>query len=127
MELIIVLAVIAIIGAILAPNFLSATDRARLKSDVESTNIIQTAINTYNAEQSNPIDVSGSVETVIIPELSGKGYLSASDATTPQTAAAVWTIDTDSIVKLDISGCTLKIKGDIYNALTDKEKAVVTE
>jgi len=125
MELIIVLAVIAIIGAILAPNFMSATDKARLKSDIESAKVIQTAIETYNAEQSIPIAAGGVVETDIIPKLTAKGYLSAADAVAPQTYSAAWVYGADGIVKLNIAECTGKVKGEIFNSLGDKEKALV--
>jgi len=125
MELIIVLAVIAIIGAILAPNFLSATDKARLKSDIESAKVIQNAIDTYNAEQTTPIG-AGADMAIVIPALTDKGYLSASDTTVPQTDSAAWVYGDDSVVRLDITRCTDKIRGAVYNSLADKEKAVVT-
>ena len=126
MELIIVLAVIAIIGAILAPNFMSATDRARLKSDIESVNIIQAAIATYDAEQTTPIQTGSNVKTVIIPELVKKGYLNSANSDTPQTNLAEWAYGADSKVKLDIGQCPNKIKIDVFNTLTEREQAVVT-
>ena len=126
MELIIVLAVIAIIGAIIAPNFLTATDKARLKSDVESARIIQAAIETYNAEQSEPIAVGGNVETVIIPKLVSKGYLSAADSAIPQTDLAVWVYVGSGIVKVNISRCSEKIRNEVLNTLSDKEQDIVS-
>ena len=125
MELIIVLAIIAIIGAILAPNFLSATDKARLKSDIQSARVIQNAIELYNAEQSVPLSLSASIQTVIIPALIDKGYLSAASILDTQTASAFWAFDADSTVKVNISACTGKIQGEIYNALSTEEKAVI--
>ena len=124
MELIIVLAVIAIIGAILAPNFLYATDKARIKSDIESARVIQAAIESYNAEQAAPMP-AGDVTGSIIPALAAKGYLSASDASSPQTDAAVWVYGADGAVKLDITACAPKIKGDVYNTLSDRDKMSV--
>ena len=125
MELIIVLAVIAIIGAILAPNFLTATERARLKSDIQSARVIQTAIETYNAEQTTALAPAADVKTSILSSLTGKGYLSEASGLTPQTDDAIWTYGADGIVKLNITGCDPKIRGDIYDALSDEEKGMV--
>ena len=125
MELIIVLAVIAIIGAILAPNFLSATDKARLKSDIESAGVIQTAIDTYNAEQSTPIASSDTMAN-IIKTLKDNGYLSAAADSLPQTDKAVWVYGAEGVVKLNIYECQPKIKGDVYNSLTAKEQSAVS-
>ena len=122
MELIIVLAVIAIIGAILAPNFVSATDRTRLKSDIQSSRIIQTAIETYNAERSSPISTTDSVAT-ILTTLRNKGYLSNANGSIPQTDGAVWVYNGN--VVLDITGCGPNIRGDIYRALSTEERDVI--
>ncbi|MDR1560568.1 MAG: prepilin-type N-terminal cleavage/methylation domain-containing protein [Clostridiales bacterium] len=131
MELIIVLAVIAIIGAILAPNFLSATDRARLKSDIQSAKVIQTAIETYNAEHSTPIPEAADVAT-ILGTLTSNGYLSASSSLSPQTDDAIWSYvpkveKGPLVVKLDISSWKSTNKGDLYNALSEDEKAIVVD
>ncbi|MDR2649280.1 MAG: prepilin-type N-terminal cleavage/methylation domain-containing protein [Clostridiales bacterium] len=125
MELIIVMAVIAIIGAILAPNFLSATDRARLKSDIQSAKVIQTAIETYNAEQSAAIGQADDVKESILAAIIEKGYLSPSSGLEPQTAGAIWSYGEDGIVKLNIDGCDAKIKNDIFKALSNEEKALI--
>ena len=63
-ELIIVLAIVAIIGAILIPNFLNTTDRARLRSDVQSARVLQTALDLHNVEQPQTI-TSGNMQEVI--------------------------------------------------------------
>ena len=124
MELIIVLAVIAIIGAILAPNFLSATDRAKLKSDINSAKVIQTAIETYNAEQTTPIAATTAIAD-IVKSLQDNGYLSAADTAKTQTDGAVWVYGADGIVKLNIKDCGLNVTGDVYTSLTAKEKLFV--
>jgi len=124
MELIIVMAVIAIIGAILAPNFMSATDRARLKSDIQSAGVIQTAIETYNAEQSKAIEPAADVSN-IMNKLIEKGYLSAASRLTTQTDSSFWTYSTEGVVMLNIEKCTDKVKGEIYNSLSREEKALV--
>ena len=128
MELIVVLAIIAIIGAILAPNFMTATDKARLKADIQSAGIIQTAIETYNAEQSTPIAVNANVQTSIIPTLTGSGYLSTAKAITTQTASAIWVYvaeGNNNVVKLDITTSSAKVRTDIFRSLTAEEQAVV--
>ena len=124
MELIIVLAVIAIIGAILAPNFRLQSDRTRLRSDLQSTRVIQTAIETFNAEQSTAIAVNSNVTTVIIPRLTTEGYLSSTSRDTPQTEGAVWTYNADGHVRLVITGSSERVR-QLYDALSSEEQAMI--
>jgi len=126
MELIIVLAVIAIIGAILIPNFRSATDRTRLKSDIQSARVIQSAIEIYNSEQSTPLAPANDVRASILKALIEKGHLSPSADKSPQTDKAVWAYGADGIVKLNISACEPKIKGEIFSTLSAEEQALIT-
>ena len=123
MELIIVLSVIAIIGAILAPNFMSQSERSRLRSDIASTRVIQSAIDSYNAEQTTSITMGNDVSTVIIPRLKDRGYLSPSSSTDPVTDGATWTYDSDGIVKLVISSS--QIRDEIFEALSYSEQAII--
>jgi prepilin-type N-terminal cleavage/methylation domain-containing protein len=122
MELIIVLSVIAIIGAILAPNFRSQSERSRLRSDIASTRVIQSAIESYNAEQSPPVPIGGDVSTIIIPMLIADGYLSASSSSTPLTEGASWTYS-DAGVRLVITGVSLR--PEFIDALSESERAMI--
>jgi len=92
MELIIVLAILAIIAAILIPTFLNTTDRARLRSDIQSAHVIQNAMDLYRAERGVP--VPGSVATggnainmnTVLTNLYNAGFLPQMVDTDTQTA-----------------------------------------
>ncbi|MDR1665208.1 MAG: prepilin-type N-terminal cleavage/methylation domain-containing protein [Clostridiales bacterium] len=124
LELVIVLAIIAIIGAILVPNFLGATEKARLKSDVQSARVIGNALDLYNAEQ--PAAMAESDIEDLIKELSDKGYIDFEQAET-QTEKAVFKIDasTGGIV-VDITACPDNTRKKIYAQLTPQERQYVT-
>lgn len=127
MELIIVLAVIAIISAIIAPNFIAATNRAKLKSDVQSAAVLQSAIELYNAEHATGFGNStahiSAVDGVIsIDFLVGDGYLSEASKE-PQTENLRWTYSTrDRLVKADIQNCEENIK-EIASNLSESERS----
>lgn len=122
-ELIIVLAVIAIISAILVPNFLGTTEKARLKSDVQSSIVLQNALDLYNAEQSAAMPKTDAGE--IITELSAKGYINKDEAVL-QSESAIWKYNTETKkVMVDVTRCDEKIRKTAYNQLNDKEKKQV--
>lgn len=54
-ELIIVIAIIAIIGAMLIPNFKETTDRAKIKTDINGLRVIQNAIDLYEVETNDTL------------------------------------------------------------------------
>ena len=119
-ELIIVLAIVAIIGAILIPNFLSTTDRARLRSDIQSARVLQNALELYNIEQAAPLtgDISQIKET-----LDEHGYID-SRRVASQTPGANFTIS-GGRVTLDISGASSNIHS-LYSQLTVQERIYVS-
>lgn len=125
-ELIIVLAVIAIIGAILIPNFLNTTDKARLKSDIQSARVIQNAVELYDAEQTHPISKTDMED--MLEELNDKGYVDARQAVI-QTDGAEWVWEAATAeVMVDITGCggeSSNIRKNVYNQLSDAEKLSV--
>ena len=86
LELLIALAILAIIAAILIPNFFATTDRARLRSDIQSARVIQNAIELYRAERGLAPD--GNM-TTILESLTEAGFLRAA-YTDIQTEGAVW-------------------------------------
>ena len=123
-ELVIVLAVIAIIGAILIPNYLNTTDKARLKSDVQSARVLQNALELYNAEQS--VKMPHTLINDIIGELGDTGYIEAAQAVT-LTDGAKWALAEGRIV-VDISACDANnpdIRSKIYNQLSQQERMYV--
>ena len=125
-ELIVVLAIIVIIGAILIPNFLVTTDRARLKSDIQSAKVLQSAVTLYHAEQGDSLD-SKDIDT-ILEILYDSGYVKKTDKMDTQTAGAVWAYEPispggDKNILVDITtGVDSRIKTEIYQNLSEEEQ-----
>lgn len=121
-ELIIVLAIVAIVGAILAPNFMTSTDKARLKSDIQSAKVIYNAICLYDAEQSVP--TAKTSMAVTLKALRDQGYLTTGEGDI-QTPLAKWVYSPaengEDAVLVDVSACEDKIKIDTYNKLGNQE------
>ncbi len=124
LELIIVLAIIAILSAIIVPSFANTTDKARLKGDVQSAKVLQNAFELYDTEQSEPItksDLASAVE-----QLNEKGYLSKKEYKL-QTHNAKWVYsDTDKLVKVDIGSSKQEVK-DAAKLLTSEEQLHITQ
>ena len=120
-ELTIVLAIIAIIAAILIPTFLTATDRARLRSDVQSARVIQNAIDLYRAERGR--NVEGTTVYTIIQNLSAAGLLDNIDARA-QSQGATWTQIQGLGVVVDITASPDGVHR-AYNNLSDSERRLV--
>ena len=121
MELIIVLALLAIIAAILIPMFLNTTDRARLRSDIQSARVIQNAIDLYRIETSCfPV---GANPDAIITTLGEAGYLDSRNAI-PQTEGARWVIDDDYRVFIDITNSP-QVR-DLIENLSEADRQMVT-
>ena len=120
MELIIVLAVIAIVGAIVAPNLFGIADRARLRSDVQSTIVLRNALDLYTLERGNP--PTGTISQVL-DYLYNQGYI-ASPVTPygdlgPQTTGASWQLQGGTIVLTLPSGADT-------DSLTAQERTVLS-
>lgn len=121
-ELAIVLAVIAIVGAVILPNFLTTTDRSRLKADVQSARVLQNAADLYDAEQPSVLprtDVSAD-----IVKMTADGYL-PKDVGAIQTTDAKWVYDSNKNIKVNIAGCTAKVK-ELAGGLDPQEQAMLT-
>ena len=119
LELLIALAILAIIAAILIPNFFATTDRARLRSDIQSARVIQNAIELYNAERRTPL--AGSMTEMLVT-LETEGFLRVR-YTRPQTEGAEWEIY-DDVVLVNIHGSPPNIHS-IYSSLPASEQAFV--
>ena len=124
-ELIIVLAIVAIIGAILIPNFLSTTDRARFRSDIQSARVLQNALELHNIEQPIPIAPGTSIETVLTT-LNQRGYVDARRVAV-QTHGAVFMLDSDGNILLNISGAAVSenVRTTLYSQLSRQERYYV--
>ena len=121
LELLIALAILAIIAAILIPNFFAATDRARLRSDIQSARVINNAIELYRAERGTA--PAGDMDT-ILTTLTTTGFLRAR-YTDIQTEGAVWATDAALGVVVDIAGVTSDNVHSIYASLPDAERVLV--
>ena len=138
MELTIVLAILAIIAAILIPTFLNTTDRARLRSDIQSTHVIHNAMELYRAERGRAVAGSTNIGTdtinmvTVLNNLYDAGYLPEMDVNDAQTDGAVWAIRTVLInsrnvtrVVLDISAVQSETIHRAANNLPDNERRYV--
>jgi prepilin-type N-terminal cleavage/methylation domain-containing protein len=119
-ELIIVLAIIAIIGAILIPNFMTGTDRARLISDIQSGKVLQSAMDLYEAETGTHLS-SRTVDATLFAELTEAGYLRGAYSQ-PQTEGAKWVYSTEKkMILLDIGACSEGVQGQAAK-LSEQER-----
>ena len=124
MELTIVLALLAIIAAVLIPMFLTTTDRARLRSDIQSARVIQNAMDLYRVERGRM--VAGIDMAAVIQNLASAGYLDLTNATI-QTEGAAWVLHPVSGVNrafVDIGGSPDSVHR-AYANLTEAERAIV--
>jgi len=124
MEVVIVIAVIAILSAVLIPGFTGYTERARLRSDIQSARAVQNAIDLYRAEVGKDAGTeAGSAGMSIVAYLAGKDYLSGSPVL--QTERAEWDYDkATKKIRVNIGDCSDGVKNV---ALSDVETAYVVD
>ena len=124
-ELIIVLAIVAIIGAILIPNFLTTTDRARLRSDIQSARVLQNALDLHNIEQPVPI-TSGTSMYAVISTLDQRGYVDTRRVAV-QTDGAAFVLDSAGNITLSLANVTnTNVRSTLYSQLSEQERRYVT-
>jgi len=74
-ELIIVIALIAVIGAMLVPNFSETVKRTKIKTDINSLRTIQNAIDLYEAEaNTNVTDIKQLADNGYLPKMPKTQY-----------------------------------------------------
>jgi len=127
-ELTVVLAIIAIIAAILIPVFMFTTDRARLRADIQSAQVLQNAVELHRLERG--YDVNGVATNIVADVIAGlvaAGYINPRRVPDrPQTEGAVWYRDaTTGIIMVDIIGSPDSIRDDAYNSLRPSERVYV--
>ena len=122
LELLIALAILAIIAAILIPNFFVTTDRARLRSDIQSARVIQNAIDLYNAERTP--NITGDINDATLTRLYDAGFL-RERTPSPQTYLAVWGNHAESGVVVVNINASLDNVHRIYAGLPAHEQAFV--
>ena len=120
MELTIVLAILAVVAAILIPSFLTTTDRARLRSDVQSARVIQNAIDLYTLERSQA--PQGATLSAMMTHLTTQGFLSAQNATAP-SSGAVWELRDNNRVIVNIAALPDLVSS--ANALPVSERRLI--
>ena len=119
-ELIIVIAIMSILGAIAIPNFLNTSNKARLKADIQSAIIIDNAKNMYETETGISFE-DAKTATEIIKDLADNFYLKKEYST--QTEKSNWVFE-NKIIKLDLTSCDEAIK-KLYDNLNSEEKNYV--
>jgi len=121
LELLIALAILAIIAAILIPNFFATTDRARLRSDIQSARVIQNAIELYRAERGSAPE--GTSMEAIIDNLADSGFLRARYADI-QTEYATWESSLERGVVVNIQASPYSVHS-AYASLPPSEQVYV--
>jgi len=121
LELLIALAILAVIAAILIPNFFATTDRARLRSDIQSARVIQNAIELYRAERGIP--PAGIGMDAVLETLTESGFLRARYADI-QTEGAAWVNDSTLGVVVNIQNSGEGVHS-AYASLPESEQAFV--
>ena len=121
LELLIALAILAIIAAIIIPNFFITTDRARLRSDIQSARVIQNSVELYRAERGR---VPTGDMNAMLTTLTTAGFLRAR-YTDIQTEGAVWVNDANLGIVVNINASPANIHS-IYNGLPETERRFVT-
>lgn len=125
MELIIVLAVLAIIAAILIPTFLNTTDRARLRSDIQSAQVIHNAMELFRAERGAVAGGNGADMDAILSALHTAGYLRFMTAKGTQTVGAEWVLH-DGRVAVKLPNNPSTGIANAANSLTVNERRYIT-
>ena len=121
MEVVVVLAIIAILGAIIVPGFLGYTDRAKLRGDIQSTRVIQNAIDLYKAEVGKDVAAAYPVVGDMVAHLASAGYLEGPAAL--QTDGAVWVYNAASRkIRINVINCADGVKSV---KLSDIEETLV--
>jgi len=121
LELLIALAILAVIAAIIIPNFFATTDRARLRSDIQSARVIQNARELYRAERGG-LPAGANMEA-ILNTLETAGFIRARD-TDIQTEGATWETHATLGVVVNIQHSADGVHS-AYAGLSDSERQLV--
>jgi prepilin-type N-terminal cleavage/methylation domain-containing protein len=131
-ELTVVLAIVAIIAAIVVPLFLLTTDRARLRGDISSAQIIQSALELYVLERGRTTPMSTHIESNdvggILARLAGQGYINPRNVSI-QTRSGDWEADwvrqgIPPLIMVDLTGAPTEILDAFASLPTDEQSFV---
>ncbi len=120
LELVIVIAVMAILAAILVPNLATISDRSKLKSDIQSVQLIQNAVSVYNAEHTGQLALDTDTIEDDMEKLVLAGYIKDFRLQTDKISLSK---NADGLV-LDLTLCSDSVKA-IVTSLSDKEQSYV--
>lgn len=132
-ELIIVIAIIAIIGAILAPNFNSITTKAKVKADIDSAREVCRQASLYNAERgeypkgNSEVAFNQKANTGGLKELVDENYLEISPS--PQTKGVIFSYNENNGKCILKKGASPAPNDEVIEAvsnLTTSERQYVT-
>lgn len=105
-ELIIVVAIMGIIGALLVPSFGNMAAKSKISTDVSTVKTIKRLIDAYNAEGNLPAMATGDNATTIGQNLFDAGYLESATINLQTKGGLVYTAagaSTASTLQLDVS------------------------
>ena len=123
-ELIIVVAIMGIIGALLVPSFGNMAAKTKISTDISTTKTIKRLIDSYNVERSTPIANNADI-TAIQTALFDAGYLETKTINLQTNGGLVYIAADPSTgkasqLKLDLSSVTdANIKTVATNMATD--------
>lgn len=109
-ELIIVVAIMGIIGALLVPSFLEMSRKAKLTTDVSTVKTLQRTIDAYNAQPQAEYITSQSTTSI---EALLKSAKLLSSTVELQTGGSVKT--SDGRVRLNLDSSNSKVEASIYS------------
>jgi len=118
LEMMAVVAIIAITGSVVVPNFMYATERARIRSDIQSTIVLQSAKDLYRVEMGTS---PGNEIQAIKDRLIYAGYLQGRGLET-QTEEANWIV-IENQIRLDVRDVQFSYR--IYNGFSQSEREVM--
>lgn len=115
-ELIVVIAIMGIIGAVLVPKFNEMAIRARLRADVDSIKVVQKQIEIYYTERKQ---MPGNTPTSIMSTLLIEGYVN------PRylrgSSIKLETYGTDTVFDTASSQMKLKVAPDQYRMFNHED------
>lgn len=127
MELVVVLAIVAIIGAIVVPHFIGMTEIARLRADLQSTMVLDNGFQLYRLQHPGP-NTDGIQEVLNL--LNAQDFIAApvraaatstGEGAPPQTPGAEWRI-VQGHIRLYLPADLL---GAHWDSLTHQEQQMV--
>ncbi len=119
-ELIIVIAIMGVIGAVLVPYYFSASDKARVTTDVSSVITVQNQMEVYRAEFSAE---PGNTLESIVEELVDVGYLKK-ESVTSDWKINLQTPDAEVFYDSANEELRMKVKDRYYNLCQDNENVI---